>query len=71
MPDPSEWARHFRSRADECQRLAEIIGSEELRKQFRKTASHYLALAEFEEMSKGQSHSDSDRAENPPPLAAK
>ena len=72
MPGPSEWARHYRRRADECKRLAKLTESEELRKQFGKTASHYLALTEAEEMSaKGQSHNDSDHAEHPPPLAAK
>ena len=39
MPTPLEWARHFRSRATECQRLAESVSSLSLQ-------DHYTRLAQ-------------------------
>jgi hypothetical protein len=48
MPDPVERARHFRNRAEECLRLAELVGTDELRSYYRAIAGHYMAIAEAE-----------------------
>ena len=48
MPDPVKRARHFRNRAEECLRLADIVWSDEVRDRYRAIAGHYAALAEAE-----------------------
>ena len=50
MPIPLEWARHFRTRATECQRLAESVPSLALQDHYTKLAQSYITLAEAEEM---------------------
>ena len=48
MPDPVERARHFRNRAEECLRVADLVWSHELRERYRAIAGAYTALAETE-----------------------
>jgi hypothetical protein len=48
MPDPVERARHFRNRAEECLRVADLAWSRELRDRYRAMAGAYTALAETE-----------------------
>jgi hypothetical protein len=48
MPNPVERARHFRNRAEECLRLADLVWSHELREGYRAIAEAYKALAETE-----------------------
>ena len=55
MPTPFEWARHYRSRATECQRLAESVSSLSLQDHYTRLAQGYIALAEAEESSVGHS----------------
>ena len=48
MLDPVERARHYRNRAEECLRLADIVWSHEVGDRYRAIAEHYAALAEAE-----------------------
>jgi hypothetical protein len=48
MPDPVGRARHFRNRAEECLRLADLVWSHEVRDRYRAIAGAYAALAEAE-----------------------
>ena len=50
MSDPIERARHFRDRAAECERLASTAVDQETQSEYRTIASHYIALAEAEEL---------------------
>jgi hypothetical protein len=48
MPDPVDRAQHFRNRAEECLRVADLAWSHELRDRYRAMAGAYTALADTE-----------------------
>ena len=50
MRTPLERARRFRSRATECQQLAQSVSSLSLQDSYRRLAQSYITFAEAEEM---------------------
>jgi hypothetical protein len=63
MPDPVERARHFRNRAEECLRVAELAWSDEVRDRYRAMAGAYEALAQAEPSPSTNHPSPDDKAE--------
>jgi hypothetical protein len=63
MPDPV--ARHFRNRAEECLRLADLVWSDESRDRYRAMAGVYKALADAELSSSANHPPPDDKAEQP------
>ena len=65
MPDPVERARHFRNRAEECLRVADLVWSDESRDRYRAMARVYNALADAELSPSANHPPPDDKAEQP------
>jgi hypothetical protein len=65
MPDPVERARHFRNRAEECLRVADLAWSHELRDRYRAMAGAFTALADAELPPSANHPPPHDKAEQP------
>jgi hypothetical protein len=50
MSDPLKSARKFRDLAEECLRLSKLAPTAESKAEYRQIASHYITLAEAEEV---------------------
>jgi hypothetical protein len=68
MPDPVERARHFRNRAEECLRVADLVWSDESRDRYRAMARVYNALADAE-LSPSANHPPPDDKAGHEPLS--
>ncbi len=49
MSDPRQRARHFRTRAEECKKLADLALTEERKSEYLLIAEHYTVLAQAQE----------------------